>query len=78
MLELTFSTAPPHFAWFPWQALAPGSDTKLDAATLEAAAASAPSAELPYDQARMPCAHIPAHGSSCQPTFTDCCSLVFG
>lgn len=33
-----------------WQALAPGADTKLDAATLEAAAGSAPSAELPYDE----------------------------
>ena len=32
------------------QALAPGSETKLDAETLEAAAGSAPSAELPYDQ----------------------------
>lgn len=38
----------------PVQALAPGSDTKLDAATLEAAAASAPTAELPYDQVRLP------------------------
>jgi hypothetical protein len=45
---------PPNGVIFPLQALAPGSDTKLDAATLEAAAGSAPSAELPYDQACLP------------------------
>ena len=32
------------------QALAPGSDTRLDAETLEAIAESAPSVELPRDQ----------------------------
>ena len=32
------------------QALAPGSDTQLDAETLEAIAESAPSVELPRDQ----------------------------